>query len=64
MQLAARSGDARLVGFQIKVEVRERVALDVARGVAQRLELRKPLGREPPPFDETEALGERDVRIL
>ena len=42
MHLAAGLQHFRLVGFQVEVEVCERVVLDVARGVAQRLELRQP----------------------
>ena len=34
-----------LVGFQVEIEMRERVVLDVPRRVAQRLEFRQPLGR-------------------
>ena len=43
--------------------MRERVVLDVARGVAQRLELGQPLGGKPPAFDEAEPLGERALEL-
>src|SRR5262249_7691318 len=63
MQLPARGGDAGLVGLQIKIEVCERVVFDVARGVAQRLELGQPLGGKPSPLDEAEAFGERALKL-
>ena len=44
MHVAAGLGHLALVGLEIEVEMRERVVLDVAGAVAQRLELRQPLG--------------------
>src|SRR5262249_11810991 len=63
MQFPSRGGDARLVGFQIKIEVGECVILDVARGVAQRLELGEPLGGKPPPLGEAEPFGGRALKL-
>ena len=41
MHVAAGFRHLLLVGFEIEVEMRERVVLDVARGIAQRLEFRQ-----------------------
>ena len=43
MHVPARRRDLVLVGFEIEVEMGERVVLDVARGVAQGLEFRQPV---------------------
>ena len=44
-----------LVGFEIKIEMRERMILDVARGIAQRLEFRQFGRRERAALDEAGA---------
>ena len=44
MHLAARFDDAPLISFEVEVEMGERVLLDVAGRVAQRLEFRQPVG--------------------
>ena len=41
MHLAARSQNLRLIGFEVKVEMRERMRFDIARRVAQSLEFRQ-----------------------
>ena len=52
VDFAAARADLLLVGFEIKVEVGERVILDRLGAVAQRLELGQPGGRGRPPTDE------------
>ena len=52
MHMRAARGRPRLEGFEIKIEEAQRVVLDVARGVAQRIELRQHVGDIAP------ALGE------
>src|SRR6266849_978169 len=44
MHMAAGRFHSLFVRFQIKVEMSERVVLDVARGIAQRVELGQPVG--------------------
>ena len=52
MDLAAARADLALVGFEIEVEMGERVILDRLGAVAQRLELGQPGGRGRAPSDE------------
>jgi hypothetical protein len=52
MHFSAGRLHAPLVGLEIEVEVRKRVVLDVARGIAQRLEFGQALGRLAPARNE------------
>ena len=52
MHLAARFQHLCLVGFQVEIEVLQRMVLDIARGVPQLLELRQCGHRRGPPGDE------------
>ena len=52
MQMAALGEQALLIGFEIEIEMGERVVLDVARGVAQRLEFGQAVRHLAPPRDE------------
>ncbi len=52
VDLAAARADLGLVGLEVKVEMRERVVLDRAGAVAQRLELGQSCGRRGAPGDE------------
>ena len=51
VDFAAARADLRLIGFEIKVEMGERVVLDRAGAVAQRLELGQPSGGCGPTTD-------------
>ena len=63
MHLAARRQDLRLVFLEVEVEMGERVVLDVARRVAQRLELRQRGGGGGALVDEAALdLGERRLQ--
>ena len=56
--------DLALELLEVEVEVGQRVVLDVARAVAQRLELGQPLGRLPPPLGEADLqLAERILQV-
>src|SRR5262249_58180939 len=52
VHFAAGSRDLLLESLEVEVEVLQHVVLDVARGVAQRLELRQPGGGRGPALDE------------
>ena len=52
MHMAALLDEALLIGFEVEIEMRERVVLDVARAVAQRVEFGQPVGDLAPPRDE------------
>ena len=54
----AAFSDLALVGLEIEVEMGERVVLDRAGAVAQRLELRQPLGGRGAPGDEIARMAE------
>ena len=56
MDVAAQADDLALELLEIEIEMGQRVVLDVARAVAQRLELGQPFGRLPAP------LGEADLQ--
>ena len=57
MDVAAQRRHLALELLEVEIEVGQRVVLDVARPVAQRLELGQPLGRLPA------ALGEADLQL-
>ena len=57
MDVAAQRRDLALELLEVEIEVGQRVVLDVARAIAQRLELGQPLGRLPA------ALGEADLQL-
>ena len=52
VHMAALGEQALLIGFEIEIEVGKRVVLDVARGVAQRLEFGQAVRHLAPPRDE------------
>ena len=52
MHMAARLDDLALVGLEIEIEMGERVVLDRARAVAQRVEFRQPRRGVGAPADE------------
>ena len=62
VHMAAALGDLALVGLEIEVEMRERVVLDGAGAVAQRLELRQPVGRRGAPAGEVARKGHRPLQ--
>src|SRR5262249_567538 len=74
VHVAAGGRDFRLIGLEIQVEMRERVVLDVARRVAQRIELGQPVRHLAPARDEVDlnefervlqlGVGERRPRIV
>jgi hypothetical protein len=55
MDMAAGGDNLRLIGFEIEIEMGERVILDVARAVAQRLEFRQARGGGGALFNEIAA---------
>ena len=66
VHLATRGQQLRFPGFQVEIQVGQRVVLDVARGVAQRLELRQRRHRAAAPRHELrprvgQRLLQRDV---
>ena len=64
MDVAAGGGDARLVGLEIEVEMRERVVLDRLAGLPQRLEFRQVRHRLGALVDEMAAhIGERALQL-
>ena len=64
VHVAAGRRDFRLVGFEIEVEMGERVVLDVARGIAQRVELRQAVGGVAAALDEAGAgIAERALEL-
>ena len=73
VDFAAARANLALVGLEIEVEMGERVILDRAGAVAQRLELGQPGGRGRPPTDEIarerhralqSGVGQRVMRVL
>ena len=62
MNVAAALVHLALVGFEIEVEMGERMVLDGARAVAQGLELRQPLGRGRAPAGEVARMDERALQ--
>src|SRR5690348_11643938 len=74
VHVAARRRDLGFVGFEVEVEMRERVVLDVARGIAQRIELGEPVDHVAPALDQVHLdelervlqlrIGERRVSVL
>ena len=64
MDMAAQRRDLALELLEVEIEIGERVVLDVARGVAQRLELGQPLDRLPAALGEADLqLGERILQV-
>ena len=47
MHMAAGAGDFLLIGFEIEVEMGERMVLDVLGLLAERIELRQRCARQP-----------------
>ena len=53
MHVAARFAHALLIGFEIEIEMRERVVIDVARRIPERVEFGQTVDRRLPAVDET-----------
>ena len=62
MHVAAAFATLPLIGFEVEVEMGERVVLDVAGAVAQGLELRQPLGGFGAPDGEVARMDERALQ--
>ncbi len=64
MHVAARLDDLALVGFEIEIEMGERVVLDRAGAVAQRVEFRQPRRGVGAPADEVPRVRQRALQAL
>ena len=64
MDVAARLDDLALVGFEIEIEMGERMVLDRAGAVAQRVEFRQPRHGVGAPADEVLRVRQRALQAL
>src|SRR5262245_5161629 len=63
MHVAAGRPNTLLVGCAMKIEMRERVVLDVACRIAQRIEFRQAVDRRLTPIDEAESAAEHALQL-